>query len=195
MITPRQEATVKAQKLSLFELSCAAFKIDMLERVALERLATLPNEILPIGGLYVGTSGGKDSVAVHHLMSKTDLTWSVLHTNKPEDVHPLTKDFLYRRQYPILYVPKGAAMPAHLRTQFDGSRASEYNRADGRSTDFIVGGVSVSRDKMPLYVTNGLFGLNFVFPMYDWSDEEVWAYIFGNDIEYSDEYLIPKDAA
>lgn len=183
--------TIEAQGLDREKLVKAYANIEQLEANALDRLKTVPPDFWT--GIYLGTSGGKDSVAINHLMSKTDYSIQFsLHTNKPNDTHPLTVTFLYTRKYPILYVPKGIDLPKYLKTQIDGTRASEYNREDGRSTDVVVGGILVSRNNMPLFVRNGLFGLNFVFPIFDWTDEEVWAYIFSNNIEYSDEYLIHK---
>lgn len=178
----------KAQNVNSMVVAEEIEDIAELEKKALARLDTIPPQFWQ--GVYIGTSGGKDSVAVYHLMSKSKFYFgNVLHTPKPGVTHPKTVEFLYSRPYPIHYHPKEIPLPGWMETQVDGSRAKEYNRTDGRSTDVVVGGVSVSRENMPLYIRNGLFGRNFVFPIFDWTDEQVWAYIFANDIEYSDEYL------
>jgi 3'-phosphoadenosine 5'-phosphosulfate sulfotransferase (PAPS reductase)/FAD synthetase len=192
-ITLRYTKTIQAQELDTTKLEMAFWKLLELEENSIKRLLTdVPTDFWP--GIYVGTSGGKDSVVAYNLMCKLYPTLSpkILHTAKPSVTHPKTLDFLYSRPYPILYVPKGHPLPDEFKTQVDGTRASEFDREDGRSTDVIVGGVSVSRENMPLFVRNGLFGLNFIFPIFDWTDEQVWAYIFKNNIPYSDEYLEPK---
>ena len=153
-----------------------------------------------LGKPYIGTSGGKDSVTVHHVFdawakSKDHHSFvPIVHTPKPEETHPLTKTFLYSRQYPITFVPKQHHRPFteryELTTQIDGSRISEFSRAEsGRSTDFVKDGVNVSREHMTPIVPNGLFGLNFVYPLLNWKDEHVWAYILSQGIPFSDEYL------
>lgn len=195
-LTARYVATVTAQELDTTKLSIALEQINGLEFEALKRLDCVPPDFWL--GVYTGTSGGKDSVAVHHLINKSPLyslhkpSLPNVHTAKPGITHPKTLEFLYGQPNLVLHIPKSHPMPRYLKTQIDGTRASEYDRTDGRSTDIIVGGQICSREDMPLFVRNGLFGLNFVFPIYDWTDEQVWAYLFKNNIPYSDEYLESK---
>jgi 3'-phosphoadenosine 5'-phosphosulfate sulfotransferase (PAPS reductase)/FAD synthetase len=75
------------------------------------------------------------------------------------------------------------------KTQIDGTRIAEHDRSNGRAVDVVIDGKQVSRKELPLYLENGLFGLNFVYPIYDWSDAEVWAAIAHYDIPFSEEYL------
>jgi len=185
--------TLSCQDISLEDFEQALESMPERVLMTLGQLTSTPPDF--ILGLYVGTSGGKDSVVVHHLAKLSVLGRSiqqVLHTAKPGITHPETLKFLYSRNYPILFVPKGCPMPRGLKTQIDGTRALEYSRTDGRSTDLVVGGKTMSRQDMPMFVDDGLFGMNFIFPIYDWTDAQVWAYIMINGIEYSDEYLIPK---
>jgi 3'-phosphoadenosine 5'-phosphosulfate sulfotransferase (PAPS reductase)/FAD synthetase len=143
--------------------------------------------------LFIGHSGGKDSVTVTYL---TDLALGkgslpLIHNPKPTGipnaVHPLTQQFLYTlaSERPILYSPD---IPDHCQTQIDGTRISEWTREDGRSVDIIKDGESVSRRNMTLYMEHGLFNRNFIYPIYDWEDIDVWAAIYVYNIPYSPEY-------
>lgn len=152
--------------------------------------------------MYVGTSGGKDSVVVHNITVKwlskyghTNPSLVVIHTTKPNEVHPLTKEFLYSRPYIIRYVPKDLHVK-HVNQftggtciQIDGSRIAESDR-DERSTTFVSNGEDISRENMQPIIQNGLFGFTFVYPILYWYDEHVWAYILSENIEFSQEYLV-----
>lgn len=148
---------------------------------------------------YIGTSGGKDSIVVHAVTmqwlkrNKFHQNMPVIHTTKPNEVHPLTKEFLYTRPYPITYVSKEQHVE-YIKSfghglQIDGSRISESNRTE-RSTTIVFEGKDISRENMQPIVRNGLFGFTFMYPILNWKDEHVWAYILSNNIEFSDEYLI-----
>ena len=142
-------------------------------------------------GLYLGHSGGKDSVVIQWLAHTIWPTLLVVHTPKSTGrnaTHPLTKDFLYRRSFPVLYLPSDAESPLVLTTQIDGTRISEFDRTDGRSTDVVIDGVSTSREFLQPYVRNGLFERNYIYPIYDWKDVDVWVCIDLNRIPYSSEY-------
>lgn len=165
---------------------------------ALARLSTLPGDLYK--GIYVGTSGGKDSVLVQWLADQAlpmvlgidkeaILAVHTVKTSGANAVHPLTIDFLYHSKRTIIYAPAANHKHLKLKTQIDGTRRSEHNRTNGRSTTLISDGKEISREEMPMFVRNGLFGLNFVFPIFDWSDEDVWAAILLNQIPYSPEYL------
>lgn len=182
--------TIAKQGLDLIELEAAYAS----EEVRIERVKVLFDKVLAdddLGwGLYIATSGGKDSVVVTDLAFKfIKPNLPVIHTPKQEVVTS-TREFLYTRDFPILYIKaKDMGQYPDLRSQIDGTRKAEFNRTDGRSTNVIIDGESVSRDQMTETVRNGLFGLNMVFPIFDWSDAEVWAYIFKNKIDFTPEYF------
>lgn len=151
-------------------------------------------------GSYVGHSGGKDSVLVRWLV---DRTWGqvegpeipTIHTPKPmgvrNEVHPLTREFLYAMRRPILYLPDGSAFSKFgLKTQIDGTRASEAERRDGRDVGLVIRGEERSRTDTPLYLEDGLFGQQYVYPIFDWSDLQVWSAILYYGIPFSDEYYV-----
>jgi len=141
---------------------------------------------------YIGTSGGKDSVVIMWLSDMVeDAPLPVVHTPKPGVTHPKTLEFLYKMtaNRRILFCPARDHASLGYDTQIDGTRISEYNRTDGRSTDFVRNGQNVSRLEMTMWVPNGLFGLNFVYPIYDWEDVHVWACIIKHNIPFSEEYL------
>lgn len=195
MDTKTQDIIIERQGLDRVELAYSivtnAVRIDK----ALKRILNMPFLRDPFqGGVYVGHSGGKDSVLVRWLTDKV-LGSGVMtvHTPKPtgvrNEVHPLTKEFLYGLNRPVLYVPDGESLPKLGYTiQIDGTRIAEADRRDGRDVGLVVEGKEVSRNETPLYLEKGLFGQKFCYPIYDWSDEEVWAAIFHYDIPLSPEY-------
>lgn len=146
---------------------------------------------------YVAHSGGKDSVVVHEL-AKMYFQESprVVHTPKVSGfnkVHPDTIDFLYgiAAEFGMDMVP-GTKMRAFLEqnrllVQVDGTRRDEADRTD-RSSNVIVDGKDVSRTEMNWYTNDGLFGQICLFPIYDWSDEDVWTFIKQAEIAVSPEY-------
>lgn len=172
------------------EFTKACGKVEQKVSEAVDRIRKVR---LDQDGVFIGHSGGKDSVLVTRLV---DLAFGlnnvpVVHNPKPtgvdNQVHPLTQTFLYElaAKRPILFSPE---IPLRYQTQIDGTRIAEWNREDGRSVDVIKNGESVSRKEMELYMSNGLFGRNFVYPIYDWSDVEVWAAIYVEHVAYSPEY-------
>ena len=187
----RVEQVIRAQHLDPVEVENAINNYTTRVENAVTCLKSRP---LTFKFPYVGTSGGKDSIVVSHLARQAlydDI--SHLHTVKPGVTHPKTIQFMYEQNLPTLYLPKDFLPPAGFKTQIDGTRRAEWNRTDGRSTDVIIEGKTVSREQMTQYVRHGLFGLNFVFPILEWSDAEVWHYIFENKLPFSDEYLEDKD--
>ncbi len=140
---------------------------------------------------YIGHSGGKDSCLVHFLAEQAmprlrRFFLPVYHNCKPGQIHPKTIVFLYDKVKPdFLY---GRDIKDNV--QIDGTRRSEATRTDGRSTDVIVNGVSQNRIIMNSpYLNNGLFGKDFIYPIYDWSDLQVWSVIRNHEIAISEEYF------
>jgi 3'-phosphoadenosine 5'-phosphosulfate sulfotransferase (PAPS reductase)/FAD synthetase len=80
----------------------------------------------------------------------------------------------------------------HLKLQIDGTRVDEFNR-DEKSNTFEINGVQVSRMEMTHFFKNGLFGLDFLCPIYDWSANDVFEYHKLNSIPLSTEYMGDKD--
>ena len=166
-----------------------------LEKVAMDRLEEYGNSV----GVFVASSGGKDSVVVHHLARKVfgDKV-PVIHTPKVtgfNKVHPATITFLYEEsaKYGLNIVPF-AQMQEFLDTralyiQIDGSRRSEFDRSD-RSADVMINGVLINRADMPVHTTGGVFGNESIFPIVDWSDDDVWEYINEERIAHTEEYRI-----
>ena len=180
------------QGLSRARFEEAMLHIELKAALARERLGRLWEKLdLTSYDAYVGHSGGKDSVTICNLVDTTlpgnDLLR--IHTPKPEATHPDTVTFLYALHKPVLYCPAEEHSRIGVRVQIDGTRIFEHDRRDGRSTDVMIDGRSMSREHLPLYVKHGLFGLSFIYPIYDWTDADVWAYIVANNIPFSKEYL------
>ena len=160
------------------------------------------------GRVITGHSGGKDSVVIHDLVRRAGrVPYAVIHNVKPllgtsndpvaalTEMHPETLDFLYTnvcKDYQVQFM-HSSKMQAYVAThgincQIDGSRHSEHTR-QGKSSQIIVNGKSVSREYMTDYIKNGIFGLNLSYPIFDWSDDDVFEYITTNKLAISDEYI------
>lgn len=141
--------------------------------------------------ICIGHSGGKDSCLVTYMARSWKLSLVCLHTPKVEGanaVHEITRRFLYEHVNNVLYL-KG--IPHPFDCQIDGTRIAENNRTDGRSTTVNVSGQEISREAMSEWSARGLFNMRFAYPIFDWSDIEVWAALHVFNIPYSREYLLP----
>ena len=160
--------------------------------------------------VYVGHSGGKDSSTVLSLVQSVTDSINVIHNGKrsfdknrdeksgPTDVDVRTLEFLYQytlSQTNFITFVKTSKMKdylagpgKHYRVQIDGTRIDEFGR-DAKSNTFEINGVQVSRLEMTHWFQNGLFGLNFLCPIYDWSSEDVFNYHKIKGIPLSTEYL------
>lgn len=155
---------------------------------------------IQLSDLYVGHSGGKDSVVAHFVARSTfpAFNFPVVHTTKvegePNFTHPETVKFLYwlARHYNVIYRPlESEVHPALKQTvQIDGTRLLEAERSDGRSTDLVFNGEVINRRHMSGYNPKGLFGKQFLYPIFDWTDTEVWAAILWYNLPFSDEYQV-----
>ncbi len=153
-------------------------------------------EFNPFGtkGLFVGHSGGKDSSVVRWLADQAGqsdcLTVHIPKPNGADGVQNLTRKFLYELDRSVLYMPNYRFEAFGLKTQIDGTRMAEAQRRGGRGCTIVIRGKECSRADMPLYLEDGLFGLQFVYPIFDWTDLQVWATIFLHNIPFSKEYYI-----
>lgn len=181
--------------ITLAEIKSAEIGLDAKVSATVDRLNKVALTFnTPFNQWVIGHSGGKDSVVNHwlvnHIMQPAGLSLPVVHTSKPggdNAIHPATLEFLYQLPFAVELWPRALGMNPKYQLQFDGSRASEYDRTD-RSANFIRDGESVNRAELPLVVPNSMFGMTFVFPMYDWSDADVWATIFRHNLPFSNEY-------
>lgn len=180
--------------------------IEQKAQIAIERIKTAATKNRRI---ITGHSGGKDSVVIHDLVNRSGITrFGIIHNVKPllgtsgdsvaalTEMWPETLDFLYTNvcKSATLTFMHSSNMAQYIwdnriDCQIDGSRLSEYTRA-GKSSQFIVDGKSVSREFMTDYVPNGIFGLNMVYPIFDWTDDEVFEYIHEQGLAISREYEI-----
>lgn len=158
--------------------------------------------------VVTGHSGGKDSVVIHDLVSRSNGSrFAIVHNVKPllgtsgdpvaalTEQHPKTLEFLYTDvcKHNTVTFLHSSRMHSWINTYgieclIDGSRVCEHTRA-GKSSQFIENGVSISREFMKEYHENGIFGLNVSYPIYDWSDEDVFEYIEENNLDISAEYV------
>ena len=156
---------------------------------------------------YLGHSGGKDSAVILHLALQVfkpeDIV--IIHNVKPlyedkpkgkTDTHIETLKYLYEYVIPqvkeVIFITPNKMEDTlkfhNLDCQIDGTRIEENNRVD-KSATFIENGVEKSRKELKPFVETGLFGISFCYPIYDWTDDDVYNYIKDNKIKISKEYL------
>lgn len=92
-------------------------------------------------------------------------------------------------QHPNLVVSTRSPSSFGFHFLIDGTRQEEADREDGRSTDLEVNGKTVSRKAMTATVKKGLYATPTLYPIFDWSDNLVWAYIKVNDLAFSPSYI------
>jgi 3'-phosphoadenosine 5'-phosphosulfate sulfotransferase (PAPS reductase)/FAD synthetase len=150
-------------------------------------------------GLFLGHSGGKDSCVIYRLTKAIVPNIKVLHTLKfkPDgapDMHPATWHFVkaLAAEETITFVSKDETQEVldqlRLRCQIDGTRIDEADRTE-KSNHLIVNGKEINRRNMPCFVGSGIFNLSILYPIYDWTDHEVWKYIHEWKVPVSDEYI------
>ena len=137
---------------------------------------------------FVGHSGGKDSCVVLYLATIVHPDIAIIH-NPKDNTHIDTIQFLYglAKSRSINFIPVGEMPDIGWKLEIDGSRRAEAARTD-RSSSIIVGGVDVNRNGMPEFVSGGIFGLDILYPIVDWTDKEVWEFLISNKIPISAEY-------
>ena len=159
------------------------------EKVALDRI----KGCITTRASHIGHSGGKDSTVILHLTNRVSKELSldpcmVLHNykdsisaNDMEIVHGVAKTN-------PLFIVRSVFMANINSCQIDGTRKSEFNRTD-KANNLIIDGKSVNREHMPVFVEKGLYDMAFLYPIYDWTDEEVFAYITKHKLKISKDYV------
>lgn len=176
-------------------------------KLALERIQTAKQKFG--SGLFMGHSGGKDSTVILHLACQVikphELT--IVHNVKPmlnetEDevekltaMHSLTLHYLYKEvctkhevQFMHSSKMKNWVLKNMFSCQIDGARRSEWNRP-GKSSEIIIDGELISRKDMPPFVEKGIFDLSIVYPIVEWTDDDVFDYLHEHEIPISKEYF------
>ena len=128
--------------------------------------------------IYSAYSGGKDSQAVLRLARCVLPNVIVIHNGHAgEDIGDVEGVLCVKE-------PKAQLVPIFLQTvdlvgQLDGTRRDEDKTV-------IFDGEEIHRSKMPDWKTyDGVFGLRMYYPLFDWTEEEVFAYL-----ETPDENLV-----
>lgn len=128
-------------------------------------------ELVGLNRVYAAYSGGKDSLAVLRLCRELYPEMLAIHNcHDGEGIDPSIPNVLSINQ------PKAEMVPAFLKTvtlaaQIDGTRRDEDKTVIFESEE-------IHRSKMPNWKTDtGVFGLLCCFPLFDWSEEEVYQYL------------------
>lgn len=132
---------------------------------------------------FVGITGGKSSSLVRFLV---DRAWPAhLDYDLPPGVHFVTEhsdnDFVGDND---LCISADMLDAFHIKTQFDGTRFSKIYAGDAPKIN-IRGNMHDLKD-MPLYLEQGLYDLQYVYPIFDWTDLQVGSAIFLYNIPYGE---------
>lgn len=143
-------------------------------------------------GLYLAHSGGKDSCIIYELTRMANVTLPIVHSVKA-DTHPATFALVERLQASntVHFIYAGNEeeflKAKGLTCQVDGTRRDECTRTE-KSDNYVEDGKTLNRQNMPDFVENGLFGVSLVYPIVDWLEHDVWAFIREHNITVSAEY-------
>lgn len=161
-------------------------------KIAIERL----REFEPNEGYYVAISGGKDSTVVYDLVKKArvkaDFHYNVTYLDAPETVkyiknHMPDVAFEYppRTFWELVLIKK---MPPTRTIRWCCEELKERG-GEGR---LVVTGVrwaeSTRRKKRRMVESCYKQRKNFLHPIIDWEDEDVWQYIRENKLPYNPLY-------
>ena len=157
--------------------------------------------------IFLGTSGGKDSVVIQHLTQRLLPHVIMVHNVKPmlgstgdpiaalTEMHPETLEFLYSEicvNNEVLFMHSSNMYSwisyNNMKCQIDGARIEEATRP-GKSADIIRSGKNVSRSEMHEFEPDGIFGLSICYPILDWTNIDVFDYLYDNNLKCSEEYL------
>jgi len=184
---------------------------------AKQRIANVINANT-INNIFIGHSGGKDSVAVHNLTlevlsdAKLSNNLTLIHNPKniydkaktneapgQTDVYNETLEFLYNTvsEYANITIvnPKNMLSFVNakgLTLQIDGTRADENERVT-KSSNLVLNGKEENRQFMTEHNQKGLYNLEFLYPIFDWSTNDVFSYLELRNIEISPEYQNDDD--
>jgi 3'-phosphoadenosine 5'-phosphosulfate sulfotransferase (PAPS reductase)/FAD synthetase len=176
-------------------------------KTAIEHIQLIINSLGNTG--FLGHSGGKDSIVIHHLVQQVLGTDSIkiVHNVKPflgvsgdpiaelTEMHMETLEFLYssvcaNHTVNFLHAKhmENWVLANKATYQIDGARIAEASRP-GKSSNIIRNGNEINRSEMNWFEPRGIFNLLIVYPIFDWSDQDVWDYIITNNLTFSKEYL------
>lgn len=152
----------------------------------------LDNVISTMDNLELANSGGKDSVVIYFIAKEVGYTGSIIHSNTTIDpdgtlgfirknmpdtqiIHPTESfyDLIKRKAFPtrinrfccqILKENRGIG-----KNTIEGVRSAESTKRKGR--DYIQ---CDNRKEMN--------GAKHIYPIYDWTDDDVWNYIHANNL-------------
>jgi phosphoadenosine phosphosulfate reductase len=151
-----------------------------------------------ISPLYAGNSGGKDSAVVDYLLQKSGIKYQSYYTNTTIDppgtighirkYYPHTKILQPRESFYELVERKG--LPTRL-TRFCCELLKEY----GSVGKIVFEGVRSSessnragRDYIQCDTRKWQKGAQHVYPIYDWTDDDVWTFIGEKNITVAPSY-------
>lgn len=153
--------------------------------------------------LYAGNSGGKDSAVVDHLLKLSGISYHSYHTNTTLDppgtiphlkkYYPHTEILKPNETFYQLIRRKG--LPTRLNRY-----CCEYLKEYGSVARMVFEGVRSEesknrkgRDYVQCDSRKWQKGAQHIYPIYDWTEKEIWAYIELRDIITAPHYERAKE--
>jgi phosphoadenosine phosphosulfate reductase len=165
-------------------------KLDKLEKQAISFIKTVAKSAKQ--PLFAGNSGGKDSVIMEYLLQKSGISYTSEHSNTTIDP-PGTLSFL-RKHYPYTKIIQPElsfyklvekhGLPTR-RKRFCCRYLKEVNGAGKITFLGIRAAESTARagqDPVMCDTRSFMKGAQKVYPIYSWSDKEVWDFIAYKEI-------------
>lgn len=162
------------------------------ENVAIERL----KKYEPEEGYYLGFSGGKDSIVIYDLAQKAGVKFKPFY--KITTVDPPNVVQFIKKNYPDIEMihPKYNMFELIIKKHYPPTRkvryCCHYLKEMSPTGTTILGvrwGESAKRNGRPVFQENYAGkGKNFLNPIVEWSDKDVWEYIRTNNLKYPDLY-------
>jgi phosphoadenosine phosphosulfate reductase len=148
--------------------------------------------------LYAGNSGGKDSAVVDHLLQRTGIKYKSYYTNTTIDP-PGTISHI-RNNYPHTEVlqPKSTfyqlvekkGLPTRL-NRYCCERLKEYGSVGKNVFEGVRSAESINRqgrDYIQCDTRKWQKGAQHIYPIYDWTDEDIYEYIYKYNIQLAPHY-------
>ena len=172
--------------IQIDEFEYAKSELPRLVGISIGRILGMPFDL---DTTFISLSGGVGSSVIKHItkvMPKASKypsdKFPVLHFTNYELIHPRTKEFLYSSGIPILYSSMDNLDRERYKTQLSGFRFLSVPDDIPEINIWPSG---------PVYSSNANW-INTVYPIYDWTDAQIWALIITEDLPFSDEYFIDR---
>lgn len=148
--------------------------------------------------LYAGNSGGKDSAVVDHLLQRSGIKYKSYYTNTtidpPRTISHIRNNYphtqILRPKLTFYQLVEKKGLPTRL-NRYCCERLKEYGSVGKNVFEGVRSAESrkrQGRDYIQCDTRKWQKGAQHIYPIYDWSDEDVYEYIYKYDIQLAPHY-------